>query len=98
MAKIALLPLDIISRETYISNREQPNNYMGDFTLMGFVVDRYRDALSLLSSAGYRLDQQEGGTDIFFDTPGRLLEIRALMAANNISCDYSDIADTFYQA
>lgn len=98
MAKIALLPSDIISRETYICNKELPNNYMGDFTLMGFVVDRYREALSLLSSAGYRLDQQEGGTDIFIDTPYRLPEIRALMAANNISCDFSDIADTLYQA
>lgn len=98
MGKIALLPSDSISRGTYISNKELPDNYMGDFTLMGFVVDRYREALALLSSAGYRIDQQEGGTDIFIDTPCRLPEIEALLAANNISCDFSDIADTLYQA
>ncbi len=71
---------------------------MADFTVMGFVVDRYSEALDLLSSAGFRLDQQEGGTGIFIDTPCRLPEIGALMAVNNISCEFSDIADTLYQA
>ncbi|NNK95174.1 MAG: hypothetical protein HKP41_12560 [Desulfobacterales bacterium] len=98
MVKIALLPSDAISRGAYISNKELPNNYMGDFTLMGFVVDRYREALGLLSSAGYHLDQQEWGTDIFIDTLCCLPEIKAIMAANNISCEFSDIADTLYQA
>ena len=98
MVKIALLPSDIISREKYICNKELPNNYMGDFTLMGFVVDNYHEARGLLSSAGYRLVQREGGTDIYLDTPSRLPEIRALLTANNISCEFSDIADTLYQA
>ena len=97
MAKIALLPSDIISRKD-ICNKELPNNYMGDYTLMGFVVDNYHGARGLLSSVGYRLVQREGGTDIYIDTPSRLPEIRALLTANNISCEFSDIADTLYQA
>jgi hypothetical protein len=40
MGKIALLPCDINSRGKYLSNRDLPQNYMADFTLMGFVVDR----------------------------------------------------------
>lgn len=98
MGKIALLPCDINSRGKYLGNRELPNNYMGDFTLMGFVVDRYQEALTLLTKSSYQLDEQEGGTDICFSSPLELQEIRALLTANNIKCDFSDIADTFYQA
>lgn len=98
MGVIALLPCDINSRGRYLGNKQLPNNYMADFTLMGFVVDRYQEAIALLSSAGYRLDEQEGGTDISIDTPRHLPEIKALLTANNIRCDFSDIADTIYQA
>lgn len=98
MGKIALLPCDINSRGKYLGNRELPNNYMGDFTLMGFVVDRYQEALTLLTKSSYQLDEQEGGTDICFNSPLELQEIKALLTANNIKCDFSDIADTLYQA
>jgi len=98
MGKIALLPCDIKSREIYLGNKELPQNYMGEFSLMGFVVDGYQEALTLLTSAGYKLDEQPGGTDISIDTPQRLPEIKAFLAANNIRCEFSDIADTFYQA
>lgn len=98
MAKIALLPCDIKSRGTYLGNRELPDNYMGDFTLMGFVVDHYHEALTLLTSAGYQVDELEGGSDIRIDDPLQVPEIKTLLAANNIACDFSDIADTLYQA
>ena len=98
MGKIALLPSDINSRGKYLCNRELPNNYMGDFTLMGFVVDRYQEALTLLTKSNYRLNEQKGGVDICIDTPQDLQEIKALLTANNIRCDFSDIADTLYQA
>jgi hypothetical protein len=44
------------------------------------------------------LDEQDGGTDIYIDNALRLQEIETLLAANKIRCDFSDIADTLYQA
>lgn len=98
MGTIALLPCDMKSRATYLGNRELPDNYMSDFSLMGFIVDRYQDARALLATAGYRLDEQEGGTDVRIDNPQHLPKIKALLTANSIRCDWSDIADTLYQA
>lgn len=98
MGTIALLPGDVSSKGRYLSGRELPNNYMGDFTLLGFVVDRYREALRLLTAAGFRLREQDGGTDIYINSPKNLPQIEALLKANNIRCDFSDIADTLYQA
>lgn len=98
MGTIALLPGDCRSRALYLGNRELPDNYMADFTLLGFVVGRYQEAVALLRAAGYRLEEQQGGADICVDTPGTLREIAALLHANSISCDLADIADTLYQA
>ena len=99
MGKIALLPGDSRSRAKYLGNKKLPENYMGDFTLMGFVVDQYQEALMLLKSAGYRLDEQaDSGTDICIDTPRNIQEIQDLLTINNVRCDFSDVADTIYQA
>ncbi len=98
MGKIALLPCDINIRGKYLGNKELPDNYMGDFTLMGFVVDRYQEALTLLTNSRYRLDEQQGGADICINSPKDIQEIKTLLTANNIRCDFSDIADTIYQA
>lgn len=98
MGILALVPCDIHSREKYLGYRKLPTNYMADFTLMGFVVDRYQEARTLLISAGYRVDEQQGGSDIRITRPGHLLEIKALLTAHDIQCDFADVADTFYQA
>jgi hypothetical protein len=86
------------SRGKYLGSRKLPTNYMADFTLMGFVVDRYQEARALLISAGFRVDEQEGGSDISISSSGHLLKIKALLTAHDIRCDFSDIADTLYQA
>jgi len=98
MGKIALLPSDTHSRGKYLERRKLPDNYMGDFSLMGFIVDRYQEALTLLRNFKYQLDVHKGGTDIYIDTPQDLQNIKTLLIANNIRCDFSDIADSLYQS
>ena len=98
MAKIALLSCDTDSKAKYLETIQLPATYMEDFTLLGFVVDRYQDALSLLTDYRYRFDELNGGADIFIDAPQDLLKISSLFKANNIKCDISDIADSLYQA
>lgn len=98
MNKIPILPCDTTSRGAYLENTELPTKYMEDFSLMGFVVDRYQHAVSVLTSAGFRLEKRTGGADIAIDSAGRLPEIVHLMEAHDIRCDLSDIADSLYQA
>lgn len=98
MGILALVPCDIHSREKYIGYRKLPTNYMADFTLMGFVVDRYQEARTLLISAGYSVDEKAGGSDIRINSPRHLMEIKSILTAHNIQCDFSDVADTLYQA
>lgn len=75
-----------------------PVNYMSDFTIMGFIVDRFEDALTLLHTAGYHIDIHKTGADIIIENSNDLPGIQALFSQNEIHCDYSDIADTIYQS
>lgn len=72
---------------------------MGDFSVMGFVVDRDDAAVALLTSRGYQSKQVESGVEIRIEGgSGQLLDIRNILSTENINCEFSDIADTLYQA
>ena len=71
---------------------------MGDFSVMGFVVDRYDSAAALLVSQGYQLKQVDGGAEIPITGAGQLLNIKSILTKENITCEYTDVADTLYQA
>ncbi len=98
MGKIALLSCDAKSRGTYLSTQKIPIDYMSDFSLMGFVVERYHEALILLESAGFQLDKHESGAEIHLHDYKSLIQIKELFLSNNLPCSYSDVADTLYQA
>jgi len=98
MAIVALVHSDSKRRSLYLESRGLPVHYMGDFSVMGFVVDHYREAFDLLQKAGYQLSRRGSGADILISSPRQCAEIRALMIDNDIACDFSDIADTLYQA
>ena len=98
MAHIPILPADLKSREMYLSSRTLPVNYMGDYSLMAFVVDRCEEACALLLAEGYRMRQHQYGTVITIEGPAEILEINLLLTSKEINCTFSDIADTLYQA
>ncbi len=98
MAIFPLLPADIKRRERYLDSLTLPVDYMGDFSLMGFVVDRYEEACTLLLADGRRLNRHTHGSHIIIEGPANILEITRLLTSNNIYCTFSDIADTLYQA
>lgn len=98
MSKIALCPNCAESRARYLGGVTIPEKYMEDFTLMGFVVDNYSDAVNLVKSAGFAVDECDGGTEIDVTGPDHLTEIQSLLTSHQIQSVFSDIADTIYQA
>ena len=98
MGKIALVACDLESRGRYLGTKSIPANYMSDFSLLGFIVDRLPEACALLAKAGYQVEQRDGGADIAFDSVERLAAIPSLLAHHRIACQMADVADTLYQA
>lgn len=98
MGKIALVACDPESRGRYLGSKPIPANYMGDFSLTGFIVDRLPEACALLARAGYQVEKGDGGADIAFESVERLAAIPSLLARDRIACQFADVADTLYQA
>lgn len=98
MSKIAICPNCAKSRARYLEGVTIPEKYMEDFTLMGFVVENYREAVSLVKSVGFMVAECDGGTEIDVTGPEQLTEIQSLLTAHKLQSVFSDIADTIYQA
>lgn len=75
-----------------------PTRYMGDYSLMGFVVDRYGDSVRILEGAGYLLKTQVHGATVCFDGAIEIARMYRLLDEHGIVTVYRDIAETFYQA
>lgn len=86
------------SRANYLQSQVLPDNYMGDYTVMGLIVDRYDDAIAFLASFGYQLESKNGYSEVLIDSPKQLTVIKNILATEDIYCEHSDIADTLYQA
>ena len=95
---IALLPEGTSSRERYLSNLTLPLNYMEDFSLMVFIVDRYPEAYDVLTSKGYSLQRSQSGIELTIARPEQIREIDSLLRSANIQTLFTVIADTIYQA
>lgn len=98
MGKIAICSDEPKQRALYLQGLELPANYMGDFSLMGFLVSNYSSAIQILAADGYHLEELEGGTEITFDSADQLKQIQERLVESGINCIFTDIVDTLYQA
>jgi hypothetical protein len=98
MTKLALVSCDPASRGRYLCGRDLPVQYMADFSILGFLVDRYHEACSILRKAGYALEPRNDGTEIIIGSRMDVAAIRNLLTGHSIRCEFADVADTIYQA
>ena len=80
MTRLAVVACDPESRGRYLCGRDLPVQYMADFSILGFVVDRYPEACSVLRKAGYALEVHSDGTEISIDSRQEIAAVRSLLA------------------
>ena len=98
MQKIALTSKDCKSRSAYLDSIALPLTYMEDFSLLGFTVDNLQKAVFLLKKCGYKVTAGEAGGQIYIENFTQIRDIQNLFSDNSLASDFTDIADTFYQA
>ncbi|MDJ0624377.1 MAG: hypothetical protein QNJ17_15540 [Desulfocapsaceae bacterium] len=84
--------------EKYLNQQKLPCNYMEDFSILGFVTQRYEAALVLLAAKGYEVHIHNSGAEIGISSSAEVLTIHNLLSAHGIHTSYRDIAETIYQA
>ena len=70
---------------------------MGDFSVLGIVVDDMTAACHALRRAGYMVLDKRGAADILFDGPQQLPSMLDMLHKATIHADMRDIAETLYQ-
>jgi len=98
MASIILIDHTMARSEEILKREELPDNYMGDYSVLGFVVDRYIESVNILGEAGYRLQDRAAGTAVHFDDAAAVPRIQALLLSHGIAAVFRDIAEPYYQA
>lgn len=98
MARIPILPDNQQELEKYLGKQHLPRNYMEDFSILGFVAEKFEAALTLLAANGFEMQIHNIGAEIDITSSSEILTIRDLLLAHDINCSYRDIAETIYQA
>lgn len=98
MTRLPLLPQARHYRERYLDSQALPDNYMGDFSLMGLLVNDLTSAAETLKNAGFTLNLGSGSAEVTIDSLDHLKKALELLDAHAIGCTLTDIADSLYQA
>jgi hypothetical protein len=98
MTILPLLPQARQYRERYLDSQALPDNYMGDFSLMGLLVNDFTGAADTLKGAGFTLREGYCSAELTIESPVQLKQAVDLLEAHAIECTLTDIADSLYQA
>lgn len=98
MLKIALVTNNNRCKANYLETLQLPTNYMEDFTKLGFTVINFEEAFHILQSAGIEVAKAATGAEIQLNNYSEIEAIQQLFSSHNLISDFSDIADTMYQA
>ena len=98
MGKIVILSNDQRCRAAYMDNARLPAFYMGDYSVLGLLVDPYAEAVRILDEKGYQINKTEYSADIDIKTPAQFAEIQEFLHAHGIGAEMADVVDAVYQA
>jgi UDP-3-O-acyl-N-acetylglucosamine deacetylase len=85
-------------KEEFVEHLDLPLFYMGDFSLLGIVVDDVAAAGHILRQAGHKVLDKNGAADIFFHGPQQLPTLIEVLHKGGVHAELRDIAETLYQA
>ena len=100
MGKIAVLPKDnscLTASQDYLSDKPMPAFYMGDYSIMGLLVEKFEEAVRLLIQRGYAIKQKKSGIEIELVNPVHIKHIFELLDDHHIKFDMRDIVAQVYQ-
>lgn len=81
----------------FTDDRCLPTFYMEDFSVLGFRVDRCDEALRLLLTNNFEVQQTNHRCQVKIDSASQVGTILSLFADNDLECDICDVAEGIYQ-
>jgi hypothetical protein len=79
--------------------RTLPINYMGDYSVIGILVDRLDDAVKMLQANGYAVTEGSSSclAEVHIRSSENIGELIDLLGANGIRCEVGDVVHSIYR-
>lgn len=78
-------------------NRQLPEFYMEDFSILGFKVSDCDIATRILDNHQYALRREEKGVEVEIKGPSYMHDVLQLLKGNGLECEIADVAEGMYQ-
>lgn len=78
-------------------NRQLPDFYMEDFSVIGLRVDDCDHAVRILDQYRFDLKRANGSIEVYVDQASRMHEVMQLLENNGLGCELADVAEGIYQ-
>jgi hypothetical protein len=96
MRKIPILP-DTGKDDCCLSNDYLPQNYMGEFAILGFRVRDVVEAIRILAENRYPVRSTPCGAEVTVNDARQLGEVVGLFRNSRLGFSLSDVADHVYR-
>ena len=100
MGKIAVLPKDnqcLTANQAYLADIQMPDFYMGDYSILGLLVEKFEDAVQLLQENGFQIARKKSGIEMGIDDPDHIKKVFKLFQDHRLKFDMADIVAQVYQ-
>ena len=100
MGKIAVLPKGdkcLEANQAYLSDKPMPDFYMGDYSILGLLVEKFEDAVRLLRENGYAIERKKSGVEVGIANPVHIKNIFQIFHENRLRFEMEDIVAQVYQ-
>ncbi len=100
MGKIAILSKEHTGdnrQRQRLTERSMPVDYMGDFSILGILVDRLPDAIRLLEKHRFDIITENRCAEVVTDDLQRMRDLFRVLEDGGFDYGLADVADRIYQ-
>ena len=74
-----------------------PDFYMGDYSILGLLVEKFEDAVRLLQENGYAVERTKSGIEVGIVSPVQIKNVFRIFHENRLKFEMEDIVAQVYQ-
>ena len=100
MGKIAILSKQRAGdnpQRQRLAERSMPVDYMGDFSILGVLVDRLPDAIRLLEKHRFDITTENRCAEVVTDDLAQMRNLFRVLEDGGFDYGFADVADRIYQ-